>query len=270
MKRTTSVQRILTMAATVVVGVALVGVSGPSAGAAVEPTVFPSASTVSVAEVVTPQAVVVDSSLVVVSQLDPVREGQPIVWGIHTSLTVKVPDAAPHQRVKFQLSQPGSGLSYRDSTVVINRHVSVSYRQAFPSLAQAKAALPDFLGPATLEVYLTPDGAPILMEVTQWQAIQAMMLRNVTMRRTGSTLTFTGVLVNSAGRPVRNILIRPVEYKGDMGDSTGLGQRTNAKGRFRVESKPTRPGNVGVYAVIESPGGFGTITAYSNIFRYRP
>lgn len=193
-------------------------------------------------------------------------------WSLARSLALTVTDVPVGTKVDVRLIQPSSGTS-SGYEVTVNRggELWFSYGRQFNSLDIAMSRQSMFSGPATVEVRVTPDSAPLVAEIPQWDVLPPLQFRDVKMTRKDSTVTFTGRILTVSGKPVSDVSVGATLKGEGWRQIWWRSVAPKRNGSFVVSAtRVDEPGRIGLQASVSVNGvrGFGTV--YSQMFPFKP
>ena len=191
--------------------------------------------------------------------------------GTRASVEVKIPGVTPGKSVDVRFIQPSADYDFSmPQTVRSDGTVQAGSYFVYRSLAEAKRNISKVTGPATIEVRVAPDAAPMTIKVSRWTVQPPVALNDVKMSVKGKTVTFTGRLVTDAGKPIANGFVSVLQFlENDLEDLGSLVQ-ANSKGFFTARVTNAKRGYIGVAGLTPTGSttlGFGV---FSRPFTYRP
>jgi hypothetical protein len=206
-------------------------------------------------------------------QSQPLPKGQYAKWTLHIGIDLVIDGVPEGSAVEVRLTQPSSGTDgwVMERIVEDKGSVRSGWGQSYPTLAEAEQNVPTYIGPMTVEVRASADDDWAGVTLDSWTVRDRLVLKNVSMKKNGKTLTFKGKVTTAQGVPVAGVGVQPVLFRDYGSGPIGkypVQKTTNASGAFSVKVSGAKRGTVGMM-IVERPDGAIFDWAFSRTFRNR-
>lgn len=201
----------------------------------------------------------------------PLPAKQAAWWTIHQKVNLVFPRSLVGKDVTVRTQQDNGqadDMAYSFTVQPGGNPVAGGGYTSF-SLSAAEASLIRFSTPMTITITSTWLTDPVVISVTEWDIKQRLVFKDVRMKRTGKTFTFSGRLLTATGQAAQGFRVVACQFKDySFAALSGDQPLPDQSGRFRVQVTGAKKGSIGLstWDTGENPSG---TQAFSQLFRVK-